>query len=140
MGGEIEVVVLEFDEVKQRVSLGLKQKSSNPWVQDEEKYPSASRVKGRVVNITNYGVFVELEKRIEPRTDIADLMTVDPARYALQSSPSQRFPSRGSPLPLSVLLLSCLAPWLFFFATWSWRRAHEQRLHRACLSRSRSAA
>ena len=82
----------------------------------------------------------ELEKRIEPRTDIADLMTVGPARYALQSSPSQRFPSRGSPLPLSVLLLSCLAPWLFFFATWSWRRGHEQRLQRACLARARRAA
>ena len=73
LGDEIEVVVLDFDEVKQRVSLGLKQKSSNPWVHAEEKYPISSRVKGRVVNITNYGVFVELEEGIEGLVHISEM-------------------------------------------------------------------
>ncbi|MCD5401040.1 S1 RNA-binding domain-containing protein, partial [candidate division NPL-UPA2 bacterium] len=65
VGDEIEVVILGFDKERQRISLGMKQKTPNPWMKAEEKYPLGSKVKGRVVNITSYGAFVQLEEGME---------------------------------------------------------------------------
>ncbi len=65
IGDEIEVVVLDFDKETMKVSLGLKQKSPNPWDEVERKYPVGSKVKGRIVNLVPYGAFVELEKGVE---------------------------------------------------------------------------
>jgi small subunit ribosomal protein S1 len=72
IGDEVEVVVLDFDKEKIRVSLGLKQKTSDPWDDIERKYPVGSKVKGKVVNIVPYGAFVELEKGIEGLVHISE--------------------------------------------------------------------
>ena len=73
IGDEIEVMILNFDKDTKRVSLGLKQKSPSPWTDITKKYPVGSRIKGRVVNIMPYGVFVELEKGIEGLAHISEL-------------------------------------------------------------------
>ena len=73
IGEEVELVILEIDKEKERVSLGLKQKTADPWEQVEKKFPLHSKIKGTVVNITNYGVFVELEKGIEGLIHISEL-------------------------------------------------------------------
>ena len=73
IGEEVEVVILEIDQEKKRVSLGLKQKTADPWELVEKKFPLNSRVKGTVVNITNYGIFLELEKGIEGLIHISEL-------------------------------------------------------------------
>ena len=73
IGEEVEVVILEIDKEKKRVSLGLKQKTADPWELVEKKFPLNSKVKGTVVNITNYGVFLELEKGIEGLVHISEL-------------------------------------------------------------------
>ncbi len=73
VGDEIEVVVLDFDVERQRIALGLKQKSQNPWLEAVSKYPKDSRHTGRVVNVTNYGAFVELEKGVEGLVHISEM-------------------------------------------------------------------
>ncbi len=73
LGQEIEVIILSIDEEKNRVSLGLKQKTTNPWLDIDEKYPIGSKVKGKVVNITAYGAFVELEEGIEGLMHISQM-------------------------------------------------------------------
>jgi len=70
---KLEVVVLDFDKEKERVSLGLKQLQPHPWENIEEKYPVGARVTGRVVSITDYGAFVELEKGIEGLIHISEM-------------------------------------------------------------------
>ena len=62
---ELDVIILKFDKEKQRVSLGLKQLSSDPWVGAAEKYPAGGKFKGKVVGVVDYGAFVELENGIE---------------------------------------------------------------------------
>jgi len=61
----LKTKVLSFDGDKERVSLGLKQLMDNPWEKIIEKYPVGSIVEGKVVNLTDYGVFVELESGVE---------------------------------------------------------------------------
>jgi small subunit ribosomal protein S1 len=73
IGEEVELVILDIDREKERVSLGLKQKTQDPWELVEKKFPLNSKVKGTVVNITNYGVFLELEKGIEGLIHISEL-------------------------------------------------------------------
>ena len=65
IGDKIDVVILKFDKDAQKIYLGLKQKAPDPWIEIESKYPAGSKIKGKVVNIMPYGVFVELEKGIE---------------------------------------------------------------------------
>ncbi len=65
LGNKIEVLILDFDRVNAKVSLGLKQITANPWTEVAEKCPVGSKVKGKVVNIMPYGVFIEIEKGIE---------------------------------------------------------------------------
>lgn len=72
-GSEIEVKILHFDRERERVSLGLKQTVPDPWSLVEEKYPVASRVTGKVVSITDYGSFVELEKGVEGLIHISEM-------------------------------------------------------------------
>jgi len=72
IGDEVEVVVLDFDKENMKVSLGLKQKSPNPWDEVEKRYPVGSKVKGKVVNLVPYGAFVELEKGIEGLIHISE--------------------------------------------------------------------
>ncbi len=73
LGDEIEVVVLQYDREAEKVSLGLKQKSADPWEAAEEKYPIGSRVEGKVVSITDYGAFVELETGVEGLVHISEM-------------------------------------------------------------------
>lgn len=65
IGDRIEVLILDFDRENAKVSLGLKQTLPNPWDHIDTKYPVGSKVKGKVVNIMPYGVFVEIDKGIE---------------------------------------------------------------------------
>ncbi len=73
VGDEIEVVVIGIDREKNKVSLGLKQKSKDPWVAVDDKYSIGNQVRGRVVNILPYGAFVELEPGIEGLVHISEL-------------------------------------------------------------------
>lgn len=73
IGEEVEVKVLKFDSEKERISLGLKQLTPSPWDMVPEKYPVGSRVRGKVVNITKYGAFVELEKGVEGLVHISEM-------------------------------------------------------------------
>jgi small subunit ribosomal protein S1 len=73
VGDEIAVKVLKFDKEKERISLGMKQLSSNPWETVEERYPAGLRVIGRVVSVTDYGSFVELEPGVEGLIHISEM-------------------------------------------------------------------
>src|SRR5207249_6497321 len=73
VGQEIDVVVLDINKEKERVSLGLKQKLANPWDNIESKYSVGQKVKGRVVNLVPYGAFVELEPGVEGLVHVTEL-------------------------------------------------------------------
>ena len=73
VGDQVEVVVLHFDKETSRVSLGYKQRSSDPWEVVETKYPVGAKVTGRVVSLTNYGAFVELEAGIEGLVHVSEM-------------------------------------------------------------------
>ena len=76
VGQDIDVVVLDINREKERVSLGLKQKLANPWDQIETKFPVGSKVKGKVVNLVPYGAFVELEPGVEGLVHVTELSWV----------------------------------------------------------------
>jgi len=73
VGDQVEVVVLHFDRETGRVSLGYKQKSSDPWAVVDQRYPSGARVQGKVVSLTNYGAFVELEPGVEGLVHVSEM-------------------------------------------------------------------
>ncbi|NTU43205.1 MAG: 30S ribosomal protein S1 [Nitrospirales bacterium] len=73
IGDEREFIVLKYDEGTEKVTLGYKQKSSDPWLTVEEKYRPGMGVKGRVVSITDYGVFVEVEEGLEGLIHVSEL-------------------------------------------------------------------
>jgi small subunit ribosomal protein S1 len=73
VGDEIQVKVLKFDKEKQRVSLGFKQLSPDPWLDATERYPVGAQVKGRVLSVTDYGSFVELEQGIEGLVHVSEM-------------------------------------------------------------------
>lgn len=73
VGQEIDVVVLDINYEKERVSLGLKQKLANPWDDIDTKYPVGATVKGRVVNLVPYGAFIELEPGVEGLVHVTEL-------------------------------------------------------------------
>ncbi len=70
---EIEVKILSIDESKEKIALGLKQKSESPWLTAKDRYPVNGVVKGTVVNITNYGAFIKLEEGIEGLVHISEM-------------------------------------------------------------------
>lgn len=73
VGEELDVVVLDVNKEKERVSLGLKQKLANPWENIESKYPVGEKVKGKVVNLVPYGAFIELEPGVEGLVHVTEL-------------------------------------------------------------------
>ena len=73
IGDEVEVMVLDFKKDEMRVSLGIRQRTKDPWEDIETKYPKATRVTGKVVNLAPYGAFIELEKGIEGLAHISEL-------------------------------------------------------------------
>jgi small subunit ribosomal protein S1 len=84
VGDEKEFLVLKFDEETQKVTLGYKQKRPNPWLSVEQKYQPGMTITGRVVNVTDYGVFVEVEEGLEGLIHISEL----------DWSPRQKHPSK----------------------------------------------
>jgi small subunit ribosomal protein S1 len=70
---ELDVIILKFDKDKQRVSLGLKQLMPDPWVNAAEKYPAGGKVKGKIVGVVDYGVFVELEQGVEGLVHVSEM-------------------------------------------------------------------
>jgi small subunit ribosomal protein S1 len=73
VGDQIQVKVLKFDPEKQRVSLGFKQLTPDPWLDAEHRYPVGARVHGRVISVTDYGAFVELEQGIEGLVHVSEM-------------------------------------------------------------------
>lgn len=73
VGQELEVKVLQFDKEKEKVSLGLKQTTQDPWISVEERYPVGSRHVGRVASVTDYGAFVEMEKGVEGLVHVSEM-------------------------------------------------------------------
>lgn len=84
VGDEVEVVILKFDPETERVSLGYKQKSEDPWTLVDKKYPIGSRVRGRVVSLVDYGAFVEIEEGVEGLIHVSEMSwtkkVVNPAK------------------------------------------------------------
>jgi small subunit ribosomal protein S1 len=73
LGQDLEVKILDYDGNKERISLGLKQLKAHPWEGIEKRFPEGSRVTGRVVNITDYGAFMEIDKGIEGLIHISEM-------------------------------------------------------------------
>jgi small subunit ribosomal protein S1 len=73
VGDKIKVKILSIDKEKERVSLGMKQLAEDPWIRASEKYPIGSRVAGKVVSLTDYGAFVELEEGIEGLIHVSEM-------------------------------------------------------------------
>ncbi len=70
---EVEVMVLDINQEKQEISLGMKQTQSNPWDKVADRYPPGAMVKGRVRNLTNYGAFIEIEEGIDGLLHVSDM-------------------------------------------------------------------
>jgi small subunit ribosomal protein S1 len=81
IGDSIEVMVLNFDPEKERVSLGLKQLTEDPWSSVNKRYPEGERVTGRVVSLTDYGAFVELEPGIEGLIHVSEMSWTAKVRH-----------------------------------------------------------
>lgn len=73
VGDEMKVMVLKFDPETERVSLGLKQITEDPWTHAEEKFPVGTRVKGKVVSLTDYGAFIELMEGVEGLIHVSEM-------------------------------------------------------------------
>ncbi|HUV86748.1 MAG TPA: 30S ribosomal protein S1 [bacterium] len=99
VGDEIGVVILKIDEKNRRISLGLRQTMPNPWDTIEERYPPRSRIEGVVKNITEFGVFVELEEGIDGLIHISDISWTKRVRH-----PSEVF-QKGQTVEAVVLTI-----------------------------------
>lgn len=73
IGQELEVMILDIDTERERISLGLKQQTDNPWDGLEERFPVNSRVRGKVVNLMPYGAFVEIEEGVEGMVHVSEM-------------------------------------------------------------------
>jgi small subunit ribosomal protein S1 len=73
VGDEVKVVVLKFDPTQERVSLGLKQIQEDPWHRADEKYPVGTRIHGKVVSLTDYGAFIEIEQGVEGLVHVSEM-------------------------------------------------------------------
>ena len=81
IGDRIKVKVLSYDRKRERISLGLKQLTAHPWENIDKKYPIESQVRGKVVSITDYGAFVELEEGIEGLVHISEMSWTQHVRH-----------------------------------------------------------
>ena len=84
VGDKIKVKVLSFDPEKEKVALGIKQLTEDPWLKVAEKYPEGSKVKGKVVNLTEYGAFVELEEGVEGLIHVSEMSWTKRIRHPKQ--------------------------------------------------------
>ena len=99
LGQEIEVKVLRFDQEKEKVSLGLKQCTADPWLSVHEKYPKGVSAKGKVLNLTSYGAFVEIEPGVEGMIHVSEMSWTKKVR-----NPAQIL-SKGQEVEARVLAL-----------------------------------
>ena len=97
VGDKIQVIILKYDRETSRVSLGLKQRSADPWIHVGEKYPVGSRHQGKVVSLVDYGAFVELEPGIEGLVHVSEMSWTQEIRH-----PSKVL-SVGNQIEISVL-------------------------------------
>ena len=97
VGDEIEVVVLKFDRVAERVSLGYKQRTKDPWDGADQRFPVGSRIRGKVVSLTDYGAFVELAEGIEGLVHISEMSWTQRVKH-----PS-KVVSVGDPVEVMIL-------------------------------------
>ena len=85
MGDTVEVMILSFNTENEKVTLGYKQKKPDPWASVEEKYPPGQKVTGKVITITDYGVFVELEEGVEGLIHVSEVdwteKNIKPSKY-----------------------------------------------------------
>jgi small subunit ribosomal protein S1 len=81
IGDKVEVMVLKYDRETGRISLGLKQKGADPWTNVASKYPIGTRVRGKVVSLTDYGAFVELEPGIEGLVHVSEMSWTHEVRH-----------------------------------------------------------
>jgi small subunit ribosomal protein S1 len=81
VGDKVEVSILKYDRETGRISLGLKQKSADPWTNVANKYPIGTRVRGRVVSLTDYGAFVELEPGVEGLVHVSEMSWAHEVRH-----------------------------------------------------------
>lgn len=84
LGDRVKVVVLDFNEKKERISLGMKQLSKHPWEDVAAKYPEGTRIKGKVVSITDYGVFVEIAQGVEGLVHISEMSWTQHVKHPSQ--------------------------------------------------------
>jgi small subunit ribosomal protein S1 len=81
---QVKVVVLDFDENRKRISLGMKQLTSHPWDQIGEKYEPGTKVRGKVVSLTDYGAFIEIEKGVEGLIHISEMSWTQHVKHPSQ--------------------------------------------------------
>ena len=81
IGDKVEVMILKYDRESGRISLGVKQKSSDPWTSVATKYPVGSRIRGRVVSLTDYGAFIELEPGVEGLVHVSEMSWTHEVRH-----------------------------------------------------------
>ncbi len=84
VGDEIQVKVLNYDREKERVSLGIKQLTPDPWSEAEERYPLGSKISGRVVSLTDYGAFIEVEQGVEGLIHVSEMSWTRKIRHPSQ--------------------------------------------------------
>ena len=105
VGQEVTAKVLKFDQEKNRVSLGIKQLGDDPWVGLSRRYPTGTRLFGKVTNITDYGAFVEVEQGIEGLVHVSEMdwtnknVASDQGRAARRRSRSHGPRNRRRPPP-----------------------------------------
>lgn len=80
----VNVVVLDFDQEKKRISLGMKQLQAHPWEKIDERYPIGKKVSGKVVSLTDYGAFIEIEKGIEGLIHISEMSWTQHVKHPSQ--------------------------------------------------------
>jgi small subunit ribosomal protein S1 len=97
IGQKIEVAILDFDEKNEKISLGYKQLTENPWENIENKYEEGQKVKGKVLNITDFGAFVELEKGVEGLIHVSDLT------WSRKMVHPKKILSKGEEVTVSIL-------------------------------------
>ncbi len=81
---EVEIIILDYDLETERVSLGYKQKHADPWEKLEDNYPNGMKVKGKVVSLTGYGAFVELEEGVEGLIHVSEMSWVKKVKHPSQ--------------------------------------------------------
>ncbi len=81
IGTKVEVIVLKYDRETGRISLGLKQKTADPWTSVAARFPVETRVRGRVVSLTDYGAFVEIEPGVEGLVHVSEMSWTHEVRH-----------------------------------------------------------